>query len=377
MKKIALPSVSLCLAALASPVHAQSTVTLYGVIDTGLTYVHNSGGQSTQLALGGGALSGSRWGLKGSEDLGNGLKAVFRLENGFNPTTGALGQGSRMFGRQAYVGLSDDKFGTLTLGRQYDPIVDQVQPLTGDNYFGAIIATPGDFDNYDNSIRINNSVKWVSPSWSGLTVEALYSFGGVAGSVGSGQTYSASVAYNTGAFGIAAGYMHLDYGNTGLVKRPTSSADSLFNSSVNSAYASARSVNSTRVAGQYVLGSVTLGAGYSFTQYNPDAASAFLTAEKYQNASVFGVWQVAPTFLLGAGYNYTKTSGDSSAKYHMFTVGADYNLSKRTDVYAVAGYTHASGQNGLGEAQAVVGSYDIDSGKTSQAITVVGLRHRF
>ncbi|MBN3754336.1 porin [Paraburkholderia sp. Tr-20389] len=378
MKKFVFQSSALCLAALGSPAHAQNNVTLYGIIDTGIAYVHNSGGNSTQITTMSGSLAGSRWGLKGNEDLGGGLKAIFQLENGFDPTNGTLGQNNRMFGRQAYVGLTDEKLGTLTLGRQYDPIVDQVQPLTGDNYFGAIFAPPGDFDNYDNSIRINNSVKWVSPSWGGVTVEALYSFGGVAGSVGSGQTYSASAGYNNGTLGIAAGYMHIDYGNARLVTtRPASSADSLFNSAVNSAYASARSVNSTRVGGQYVLGSVTLGAAYSFTEYNPDASSTFTSSEKYQNASAFGIWQVAPNFSLGAGYNYTKTSGDSSAKYHMFSLGADYNLSKRTDVYAIAGYTHASGQNGAGEAQAVVGSYDIDAGKSSQVITVVGLRHSF
>ncbi|MCP3720979.1 porin [Paraburkholderia sp. CNPSo 3281] len=377
MKKIALQSSALCIVAISTAAHAQSSVTLYGIIDTGLAYVHNSGGHSTQITTMSGSLAGSRWGLKGSEDLGGGLKTVFQLENGFDPTNGTLGQNSRLFGRQAFVGISSDKFGTVTLGRQYDPIVDQVQPLTGDNYFGAIFAPPGDFDNYDNSIRINNAVKWASPSWGGVTLEALYAFGGLAGSVGSGQTYSASAGYSSGSFSAAAGYMHIDYGNARLTTRPSGSADSLYNSAVNSAYSSARSVNSARVAGQYVISSVTFGAAYSFTQYNPDAMSSFSTSQKFQNASVFGIWQVLPTFSLGAGYNYTKTSGDSSAKYNMFSLGADYNLSKRTDVYAIAGYTHASGENGSGPAEAVVGSFDINSGSSSQAIAVVGLRHTF
>ena len=377
MRKIVFQSAALGLVAAGSAVHAQSTVTLYGIVDTGIAYVHNSGGNSTQFTTMSGSLAGSRWGLKGSEDLGGGLKAVFQLENGFDPANGKLGRSDRIFDRQAFVGLADPTLGTVTFGRQYDPVVDQVQPLTGDNYFGAMFAPPGDFDNYDNSIRIDNSVKWVSPSWGGLTVEALYAFGGVAGAVGSGQSYGAALGYNRGPFSLAAGYLHVDYGNARLVTRPASTADSLFNSAVNSAYASARSVNSARVGGQYVLGSVTLGAAYSFTQYNPDAASAFVSSEKYQNASAFGIWQAAPNVSLGVGYNYTKTSGDSSAKYHMVSIGADYNLSKRTDVYVVAGYTHASGQNGAGPAQAVVGSYDIDAGRSSQIITVAGLRHAF
>ncbi|HLX01286.1 MAG TPA: porin, partial [Trinickia sp.] len=161
MKKIALSTLSLAVLGAAGAAHAQSSVTLYGTIDTSLTYVHNaaknSQGQSQNLwALGNasdGDLSGTRWGLKGAEDLGGGLKAIFQLENGFNPSTGQLGQGGREFGRQAFVGLDSDKFGTFTLGRQYDPLVDMVQGITNDNYFGSVFATVGDVDNYDNSSR--------------------------------------------------------------------------------------------------------------------------------------------------------------------------------------------------------------------------------
>src|ERR1700731_4789963 len=89
---------------LAVPAYAQSTVTLYGIIDTGITYVNNTG-KGAVVAMQSGVEQGSRWGLKGSEDLGGGLKTVFQLENGFNVNTGKLGQGGLEFGRQAYVGL--------------------------------------------------------------------------------------------------------------------------------------------------------------------------------------------------------------------------------------------------------------------------------
>jgi predicted porin len=69
--------------------------------------------------------------------------------------------------------------------------------------------------------------------------------------------------------------------------------------------------------------------------------------------------------------------GDSSATYHQVSAGASYSLSKRTNVYLIGGYTHGSGQNGAGDAEAVVGSYDIDSGKSSQAIVIAGVRHAF
>ena len=99
-------------------VHAQSSVTLYGIINEAITYSSNQGGHSAVQLTGNGEY-GSRWGLRGAEDLGGGTKAIFTLENGFNPVNGALGQNNRMFGRQAFVGLSSEPYGTLTFGRQF------------------------------------------------------------------------------------------------------------------------------------------------------------------------------------------------------------------------------------------------------------------
>src|SRR5215472_696059 len=87
----------------ASAAHAQSSVTLYGLIDAGITYTNNQGGHSAVQATSG-TVNGSRWGLRGAEDLGGGLKAIFTLENGFSIMNGTAKQSSRMFGRQAFVG---------------------------------------------------------------------------------------------------------------------------------------------------------------------------------------------------------------------------------------------------------------------------------
>ncbi len=121
MKHAIFPVLATASVAMASVAHAQSSVTLYGTIDTSITYVRNADGGKNLWALGNssaGNLSSSRWGLKGSEDLAGGLAAIFQLENGFNPSTGGLGQGSRMFGRQTYVGLTSNRYGSITLGRQ-------------------------------------------------------------------------------------------------------------------------------------------------------------------------------------------------------------------------------------------------------------------
>ena len=112
----------------ATAAHAQSSVTLYGMIDAGSSIRTTSAGTATGQATSG-SVNGSRWGLRGTEDLGGGLKAIFMLENGFNVMNGRLGQGGDEFGRQAFVGLSTSQFGTVTLGRQYDSVVDYTRPL--------------------------------------------------------------------------------------------------------------------------------------------------------------------------------------------------------------------------------------------------------
>ena len=378
-KKIALTLATLAIAVSSIQAHAQNSVTLYGIIDTGFTYTHNSGGSASQFAMTSGNESGSRWGLKGSEDLGGGLKTIFQLENGFNSTTGKLGQGSREFGRQAFVGLSGTTWGTVTLGRQYDPVVDLVQPVQGDNYLGGVFTSPGDVDNADNSVRFNNAIKWASPSWGGLTAEAMYAAGGVAGSTSNGQSYAAALAYNSGPLALAAGYLHIDNGTASVrgTTSSTSTADSLFNSNVNLHYESAKAINIARLGGNYQFGPVTVGAYGSYSDYKPDASSAFSTAEKYKVGSAYAVWQVSAPLSAEIGYVYMKSSGDSSATYNQFAIAADYFISKRTDFYAFAGYTRASGSNGLGAADAVVGSTDTDSGKSSQAVVTVGIRHKF
>jgi predicted porin len=366
-----------CMVAVGGNVRAQSTVAMYGLIDTGLMYVHNSAGRSSQLAMTDGGEQPSRWGFKVNEDLGGGNRVVATLEGGFNVNSGKLGQGGLLFGRQVFVGLSNDRWGTVTLGRQYDPLIFLVQPIQGDYWLGSVFSTPGDIDNADTSIRINNAVQWASPNWAGLQMRALYAFGGVAGSVGSGQTYSGAATYAFGPVIAAVGFLHIDNGNTSLSTRGASSAGSLFNSSVNGAYTTARSINITRAGASYTIGPVLLGGYYSFSEYNPDASSTFTQSQKYHVASIYALWTVTPTFQTQIGYTYMKSMGDSSAKYNQFGLAADYVLSKRTDVYAFGGYAHASGTNGSGSAQAVIGSWDIDSGKSVQGMLMVGFRHKF
>lgn len=183
MKKSAVLGLGCTIAAacaMPSLVHAQGSVTLYGLIDEGFSMYTNVAGKH-QYLLNSGVMQGSRWGLKGAEDLGGGYKTVFRLESGFDASTGKLSQGGLGFGRQAYVGL-ESPYGTVTLGRQYDSVVDNLGPLeAGDQWGGYIAAHPGDIDNFNNQFRTNNAIKYTSKAFAGFRFGGMYSLGGVAG----------------------------------------------------------------------------------------------------------------------------------------------------------------------------------------------------
>ena len=385
MKRTTLSLISLASFAAIPAAHAQSSVTLYGVIDTSIAYVHgNEGTGNNMWQMLSGNLQGSRWGLKGAEDLGGGLKAIFQIENGFNPGTGKLSASNTIFNRQAYVGLESNQYGTLTLGRQYDPLVDLVQAVTADNYFGSFFATPGDVDNNDNSLRVSNAIKYASPVWGGFQFEGMYGLSGVAGKPGSGQTWSVGAAYNNGPIGVAAGYFYANNPTPAAGPRTnwtSTTADNIVDGPINSGYVTAKSIGIAQVAGQYAIGPVTLGLGYSNAQYKPDASSGFGSTEKYNTGRAFATYQITPPLLLGLGYSYTKASGDTDAKYHQVSLGADYSLSKRTDVYLVGAYQHASGTqrvdaNTTQAAQASIGSYGY-AGTKSQEMVALGLRHKF
>ncbi|WP_233805001.1 porin [Paraburkholderia sp. HP33-1] len=395
MKRIALSTLSLALLGVAGIAHAQSSVTLYGVLDESVQYVNNAtpkGGSLVQLFAGN--LQANRFGLKGTEDLGGGLKAIFQIENGFDLNTGKLGQGGLMFGRQAYVGLTGDSWGTVTAGRQYDPLVDMIQPLTADNYWGSTFTTPGDVDNNDNSFRVNNAVKYVSPVWSGFQFEGLYGFGGVAGSTGSGQTYAGAATYSIGGFSGAAGYLRTKNASTNDPARSgwnsTTTIGGTFDlasstvTGINNAYQTASSIGIASVVVQYVTGPWTGALGYSNAQYYQDSQSTFRQTQKYEVGRAYLGYQLTPAALVGLGYIYTKGHGDASATYNQVSLGGDYNLSKRTDVYLVGAWQHASGEQrvpgaggGLESATASIGSYGNQASTNNQVMVSLGIRHKF
>jgi predicted porin len=371
--------------------HAQSSVTLSGVIDVGINAVTNAGG-AHQYAMSSGVNNGSRFVFSGIEDLGGGYKSVFFLENGFNVNNGQLGQGGLLFGRQAYVGLASP-YGRVTLGRQYDSIVDYVgQFAAADNWGGYISAHPGDLDNFNNSYRTNNSVKFTSLNYNGLTFGGVYSFGGVAGDVSRNQIWSLGAGYSHGPFAVGVAY--LDARNPNLSFMGTNSQTALTAATANgtvtpvySGFMSARSYQSAGAAAAYTIGDTTVALTYSNVRFSNlgDLSSGpnpnhYTGTAVFNNAEISLRYRPTPAILLGAAYDYTDGGGvnaNPGAKYHQGQLSAQYFLSKRTTVYVIGVYQHASGTDSTGKQAVAAINLLTPSTSNSQAVVRVGLRQKF
>ncbi len=178
---------------------AQSAVNIYGIIDMG--YVNERGGVAGSVGkITSGAQSGTRIGFKGTEDLGNGNKALFVLETSVRADEGGFNQGGTAFGRQTFVGLQGD-VGTLTLGRQYTPYflaMNAADPFASGMAGSALNLFP----NAGNGNRMNNSIKYATPNIDGFTGELAYGFGEVAGSSDKSRQIGASLGYTVDAVSI-------------------------------------------------------------------------------------------------------------------------------------------------------------------------------
>ncbi|MDR5836519.1 porin [Caballeronia sp. LZ034LL] len=378
--------ISGCAAALISVgAQAQSSVTLYGVADDGLVYANNAAGHA-QFQMNSGNIMGSRWGLRGTEDLGGGLAALFVLENGFSVANGKFGQGNDEFGRQAYAGLASTQLGSLTLGRQYDSVVDYTGPFeSGTQWATSFGAHPGDLDNMNNSNRVNNAIKYASASFGGLSFGGVYGVGGVAGAFHRNQVWSLGARYAAGALTVGAAYLNVSDPNYGFFGNNASSSATASNmtSRVYSGYASAGKQQVISAGAAYAIGGSTLGFTYSNTQFKDlgsEAVSGVPAAEgsaRFHNVEVNYKIQITAALLLGAAYDFTSGYGVNHAHYHQAVAGLDYFLSKRTDVYLTGIYQHASGTDSTGNRAVANINLLSPSSTPSQVAAIAGLRVRF
>jgi len=383
-KNLIVTAVATLAASFATAASAQSSVTLYGLVDAGLTYVNNvqnhtgDGQKASSWGVTSGNLNPSRWGLRGAEELGGGMKAVFTLENGFNIANGT--SDGRQFGRQAYVGLSTAQVGTLTLGRQNDAVADFLGPLSATGTWGGTyFAHPGDIDNLDgNAFRINNSIKFVSENYAGFTFAGAYGFSNSAGSFAANRAYSLGAGYANGPFKFGAAYTQangFDSNTAGAITENVVPQD------IALAQQTAR-LRTFGAGGSFSTGPMTFGAVWTQTRSDNNSEVVLDTSSVANNYEINGRYALTPALSLGAAYtfSYIKTQDpleDSRrVRRHQFGLQTDYALSKRTDIYAEGVFQIASGGGeGVYPEAAINGA--AASSSSRQVLVTTGIRHRF
>jgi predicted porin len=281
--------------------HAESSVTLYGIVDEFFQYV-NTGNHYT-AAIGSSSEWASRFGLKGSEDIGDGNKVNFQLENGFNANNGTFASPGQMFNRQAWVGLSGN-WGEVRLGRQNSPVFYDQGYLDA---FGASTQASGFSNLMTYVVRTSNTVSYQSPVIAGLQAGVYAGFGDAGGLRSAGSSYQADLQYNNGPIAAAVAWQ---------------AAKNATNSSTDTAI---------EAGGSYTIQKATIYAGWSASRW-PDIN---LNVDVY---GVSGKYQFTPSVFVSLGYTalHDKTSAGDNA--NQIAAMAQYDLSKNTSVYGTISY---------------------------------------
>ncbi|KVC81226.1 porin [Burkholderia ubonensis] len=362
-------------ASFATVAHAQSSVTLYGVLDAGITYKSNvrpdNGGNGKSLFSMGSGIDQSRFGLRGSEDLGGGLKAIFTLESGFGIGDGKFRNSNGMFNRQAFVGLSS-QYGTVTLGKQYDAVQDYLAPLTATgSWGGTYFAHVGNNDRLSTNgdVSLNNTVKFASANYAGLQFGGTYSFSNDT-NFGNNRAYSAGVSYQFQGLKLGAAYAQANNAGGNKTGAVNATAFDQFGNAIGTGGRN----RTYGVAAAYAFGPAQVGAAWTQARLdNLNDGSASVRADNYE---VNAKYNLTPALGLGAAYTYTNSKvAGNSFHWNQFGLQADYALSKRTDVYAQAVYQRAS--KNAGGASIYSGDSVASSTSINQTAATVGLRHRF
>lgn len=385
MQKYALVVASLLGALSLTPAQAQSNVVVYGTVDYGYTYrwdASSVAGPSSQSQLNGGQSSANRIGFKGSEDLGNGLKAIFLLEQGFNMDTGTNTTDKGMFNRQAYVGLSGG-FGTVVGGTLETPhytFVSSLDPFAGGTigrysnvyspfsstgygvtWNGGQIAT-----NPLDPVRLNNAVAYVSPTFGGVTLTTAFSNNGL------GDESSVSNAANSTVYAVAGKY------EKGPVVAGVTYHYVAIGGELNAKIAplAYNNVQNATIGGSYDFKVAKLMALYSWN----DADSVGGTADAIINNYMIGATVPMGKFVGKTSYIYS--DGNSNVRdAQQLAFGLDYNLSKRTTLYSAYSYVDNKTGRYNGVSDASNSALYANAGNTQvgmfQQGLQAGLKHSF
>jgi len=339
---------------LSGAAHAQSGVTLYGVVDGGLLYtsktLDSSGGNSgKQFSFVDSGSAPSQFGLTGTEDLGGGMKAVFKLESGFSVANGGFNNSNgNLFGRQAYIGLAN-AYGEINMGLQFSPFFLSLYDLDprGLSQFGS--GLPIYLDHVLGTGVFNaNAISYASPVVAGFSGSAMFSFGGVAGNFQSGRQYSVNLKYDNGTVMVEGAFYD---GNSG--------------GSVNTAPPTNVAFVGRMLGASYKIGKLTAKASFvnykvagGFNSYVYDAGLDFLAL---------------PDLDFNGGVWYVSDRNQTTNHSVMGALGTQYFLSRRTTLYGQVAVVnnHGAMNTGLSVNNALFSPEGTTTGVT------VGVRHVF
>lgn len=317
------------LSAFAGAASAQSSVTVYGIVDAAVTRFDD--GTDTTTGISSGQQSSSRIGFKGTEDLGNGLKAFFTLENGISVDTGA---GSSGFSRQANVGLKGG-FGSVALGLNNSAMKRAIDKLDAFGN-GGLVGLAGI---YGTNERVANSIHYVSPNFGGFSGALTYGFGEVAGENKANRNINASATYAAGPVAL-----HLTHGQENE-DVPTESDNTKM----------------TVFGGSYDFGVAKLFASYA--QEKEDFAAGDTKVKGFN----LGVSAPVGAGKVLASFTRVKDDDNSEDKFNEYAVGYVHSMSKRTSLYAT--YARVSNGDDSGRWAAVDGD--------SANRLALGVKHAF
>ena len=374
---------------------AQSSVTLYGIVDAAVRRTNNEGpagniGMSQTQMIGGG-MSQSRWGINVEEDLGGGSKALAFLENRFDADAGNSAIGAPFF-QLSYVGLQGP-YGRLTAGRQWNVLFDVVTSTYASFPYSPYMEAYKPEIGMSMGSRSNNMLKYTaeygpfrgSLQYSmdeGNTVDAL---GATAAAAGAFKTAGGYLRYS--ANGISAGAGYLNTTLPGGTKVDAWTVGTSYRSGplyVNLGYAvnerkgGAYALNTGSIVDSGVLGAFWSGSSNGgFLPGTPATGAANIAnlrdhANKRDMFKVGIGYQITPAINLGGHYYNAKQSGSASGAFngraHFYVAVVDYAFSKRTDAYFGVDRTRVTGGTGM--------ALSANGARTRTGITV-GLRHRF
>lgn len=406
MKKT-LAAVAALLAA-AGAAHAQSSVAIYGITDVGVSYSNRNAAATaasprntgSRMGVDSGLLQASRYGFRGTEDLGGGLKAQFVLEGGLALDNGSFTQGGLPFGRRSTVGLNG-AWGDLQLGRRKDFTDEVAGPYSSIGPFGTFI-TRVHSNNLDRigGNRANNMIYYSTPRFLGgkLRANVTYGFGETAGNSSAGQSFGFGALYDDNTFGIGFGYWQSKLGVVTATSNSSSDQGATAGAGCNTAglgQPGDTCIKTWMVGSRYRAGSFLFHGTYSHIDQPliraagpaaPDFATNFT---RRQSADAFtaggsnndktdiidlgvdyftGPWKLKASFIQS---RYSFVGAAQRGRLTQYTVGAEYYLSKRTTLYGTAAHMTADGMYSPG----IIGG--APGADNSQTAFGMGIRHTF